>query len=145
MELQDGSLVAIDEIGGYTVLLQLGKGLLVGCREEIRGIGHESVEQTHADGEHRCHTEGDFAASRSENLFRVANHLSQGEHGQDRHGEFGNHQRRRHGAELRIHRQHIDKEVGGSHEIVSPCEEEREQGSRGKRPLERSAHQTEAE
>ena len=75
----------------------------------------------------------------------MANHLGQGEHGQDRHGEFGDHQRRRHGAELRIHRQHIDEEVGGSHEIVSPCKEEREQGSCGKRPLERSAHQAETE
>ena len=145
MELQDGPFVAIDKIGGQTELLQLSESLAVGRREKVRGIGYESVEQTHADGEHRCHTEGDFAASRSENLFRVANHLGQGEHGQDRHGEFGNHQRRRHGAELRIHRQHIDEEVGGSHEVVTPCEEEREQGSRGKRPLERSAHQAEAE
>ena len=145
MERKEGTLVAIDEIGGHTELLQLGKGLLVGRRKQIGRIGHERIEQTHAHREDGGHTEGDFAAARAENLFGMANHFGQGEHRQDGHGELCDHQGRRNGAELGVHGQHVDEEVGGCHEVVSPGEEEREQGGCGERPLERAAHQTEAE
>ena len=145
MERKEGTLVAIDEIGGHAELLQLSKSLLVGRRKQIGRIGHERIEQTHAHREDGGHTEGDFAAARAENLFGMANHFGQGEHRQDGHGELCDHQGRRNGAEFGVHGQHVDEEVGGCHEVMSPGEEEREQGGCGERPLERAAHQTEAE
>ena len=52
--------------------------------------------------------------------FGLVYHLLQCHHGEQGYGELGNDQYRRHGAELGIHREMVDEEVGKGHEVLSP-------------------------
>ena len=70
----------------------------------------------------------------------LGEHLVQRKHSQQRYGKLGYHKDARHGAELVVHREVVDKQVGEPHEIVSPREQHRKNGNSQKCPFHRSFH-----
>ncbi len=71
------------------------------------------------------------------NNLRMLQNLLQGHNSQQGYGEFGNHQNRRHSAELGIQRYVVDKKIGKGHEVFTPSQQYRQYRSRQQCPLHR--------
>ena len=64
--------------------------------------------------------------------------LFQSQHSQQGDGKLSHHQYRSHRTELGIHRYIIDEEISKRHEVTTPRQQNREDGSHQQRPLQRS-------
>ena len=67
-------------------------------------------------------------------------HLLQSQHSKQRNGELGDDEYRRHGAELGVHRNIVEEEVGEPHEVSAPREQHGEHCRSEQRPLHRAFH-----
>ena len=66
--------------------------------------------------------------------------LLQGQHGQQRDGELSNHKDGGHRTELGVHRHIVDEEVCKAHKILSPRQEDRQNGGSQQCPFHRTFH-----
>ena len=70
----------------------------------------------------------------------IAEYLQEAEYGECRHGKFHYYHGGRNCAELAVHRQVVDEEVGDERAVVPPCEEQGEHRGEEQRPFYRAAH-----
>ena len=145
MHRGDGTSVARQEVGRHTEILHLIEHLQVLCRHQVGQTGGEGKKEADACRERKTHTGADAVVAFFPHPFGVAQHARQSEDGEQRQGELCHHEGRGDGAELGIHRQMVDEEVGEGHGVFSPSKGEREEGGGQERPLHRSAHDEEGE
>ena len=115
----------------HTHLLQIGqqRHQLVGRntlqRIHLHGRYIRREEYLRKHGKQQCQTTGQSETDQEILLTflddsRSSNHFLQGQHCQQRNGKFRYHQNGRYRTELIVHRHIVDKEIGETHEILSP-------------------------
>ena len=113
-------------------------GRYIRREEHLRKNGKQQCQTT-------CQSEADHKILLALlNNSRSIHHLLQCQHRQQRNGKFGHHQDGRNGTELIVHRHIVDKEIGETHEILTPRKKDRKNSSRQKCPFHRTFYDEKA-
>ena len=132
---------------GDILLRKLAQGLHLVIADKVgeEHLRHQGKQQAHATGEGEGNAEGGVGreeladstgrlARRSADGCRVEP-LLQGQHGEQGYGKLGYDQYGGHRAELGVHGDIVDEEVGQRHEVTSPRQQHRQDGDGQQGPL----------